>query len=232
MKAVILAAGRGSRLGELTSKIPKCLIEYKSKTLLEHNLTNLRKFFSDDEIVVIGGYKFELLNEFHPNLVFNEEWDSTNIMGSLMKISQNLLEEEFIVIYSDIYYDSSAIELILSVNYPAIINLVNFREIWQSRFEDPLEDLEAFKISSSGQFLEQIGSKPTTFSDIDGQFAGIFSINPSLWRLILDHVPNIKSLDTTTLLSKCLELGVSIKTVDYSKTWVEIDSENDLLFQN
>jgi choline kinase len=226
MKAVILAAGRGSRLGELTSKIPKCLLEFKSKTLLEHSLTNLRKYFSDDDIVIIGGYKFELLNKYHPNLVFNEEWASTNIMGSLMKISQNLLEEEFVVIYSDIYYESSAIES------PAVVNLVNFREIWQSRFENPLVDLETFKISSSGKYLEQIGSKPTILSDIDGQFAGIFSINPSLWRLVLNHVPNVKYLDTTTLLNKCLEIGVSIKTVDYSETWVEIDSESDLQAQN
>ena len=229
MKAVILAAGRGSRLGELTSKIPKCLIEFKSKTLLEHNLNNLRKLFSDSDIIIIGGYKYELLNNFHPNLVFNDQWDSTNIMGSLMKISQDLLEEEFIVVYSDIYYDVSAIESILSVDSPAVINLVKFREIWQSRFDDPLQDLETFRISSSGKFLEQIGGKPVTLSEIDGQFGGIFSMNPTTWKLVLGHVPNVKFLDTTTLLNECIKLGVSIEAVDYSEIWVEIDSENDFL---
>ena len=97
MKAIILAAGRGSRLGNLTKDAPKCLVEYKSKTLLEHNLENLRKYFSDVDITVVGGYRNELLTKYHSKIVINEAWDRTNIVGSLVLFFNIIYRKGFIV---------------------------------------------------------------------------------------------------------------------------------------
>lgn len=68
MKAIILAAGRGDRLGALTRDRPKAMVRVAGKTLLDHVL----KFLDHpeiDEIAVIGGYKFEVLREYVEKLV-------------------------------------------------------------------------------------------------------------------------------------------------------------------
>ena len=60
MKAIILAAGRGSRMKELTEEIPKCLLEVEDKALLDRQIESLRGA-GIDEIAIVTGYKRELL---------------------------------------------------------------------------------------------------------------------------------------------------------------------------
>ena len=60
MKALILAAGRGSRMNHLTDEIPKCLVKLKGKTLLEYQLEIIRKS-EIKEIGIVTGYKKEKL---------------------------------------------------------------------------------------------------------------------------------------------------------------------------
>jgi len=57
MKALILAAGFGSRLMPLTENKPKCMVEYKNKKLIDYEITALKEA-GVGEIAVVGGYKF------------------------------------------------------------------------------------------------------------------------------------------------------------------------------
>ena len=231
MKAIILAAGRGSRLGALTKDVPKCLVEYKSRTLLEHNLENLRRYFDDSDITVVGGYRNELLTKYHSNIVINDAWDRTNIIGSLQVCDNQLLESDCLIIYSDIYYHHSAIRQMLDTEPPAILNLVNFIEIWKSRFANPLEDLETFVLSKEMNNLVEIGKKPKSKSEIQGQFGGIFSLNPATWKKILRSIPNPQAMDTTSLINNALKLNIDFRVVNYSSYWAEFDSPDDITNQ-
>lgn len=228
MKVIILAAGRGSRLGNLTKDTPKCLIEYKSKTLLEHNLENLRNYFSDADITVVGGYRNGLLTKYHSNIVINDAWDKTNIIGSLQMCNNLLLESDCLIVYSDIYYHHSAIQLMLDSESPAILNLVNFMAIWKSRFPDPLEDLETFVLSKEPNKLIEIGKKPESESQVQGQFGGIFSLSPKVWQTVGLQIQNPQLMDATSLINQCIDFGVDFKVVDYSNYWAEFDSQEDL----
>ena len=228
MKAIILAAGRGSRLGDLTKDVPKCLVKYKSKTLLEHNLENLREYFTDADITVVGGYRSELLAKYHLKIVINEAWDRTNIVGSLQVCDEQLSESNCLIVYSDIYYHHSAIQQMLNAQPPAILNLVNFMEIWKSRFANPLEDLETFALSKEMNNLIEIGKKPTSIHEIQGQFGGMFTLNPATWRVIGLKIPHPQLMDTTSLIDKCIDFGIDFKIVDYSNYWAEFDSQEDL----
>ena len=63
MKAIILAAGRGSRMGNLTNEAPKCLLEVYEKPLIEHQIEALTKA-GIKEISLVTGYKNELLHPY------------------------------------------------------------------------------------------------------------------------------------------------------------------------
>jgi choline kinase len=231
MKAIVLAAGRGSRLGTLTSESPKCLVEYRSKALLEHTLLRIRKYFDDKDIFLVGGYKSDLLHDFHSNVLVNEAWDKTNIMGSLFLCNELLLTEDCLIIYSDIYFEDSAIDSLVKSKSPSVLNLLRYLEIWGSRFTNPIEDLETFVLSQDRSHLIEIGEAPKSLNEVQGQFGGIFKLNPETWMLITKEIENISQLDTTTVLNMCLKLGVRFNLVNYDGFWAEFDSKEDLLLQ-
>ncbi len=90
MKAILLAAGRGSRMKELTDARPKCLLELRGKSLLDRQLEALRKA-GISEIAIVTGYKRELLAdrglvEFH-----NPRWADTNMVSSLASAQEWLI---------------------------------------------------------------------------------------------------------------------------------------------
>jgi choline kinase len=225
MKVLILAAGRGSRMKSATLSKPKCLIEFREKTLLQHALENLNSFFDADDILIIGGYKSELLGHYWPLIRNNHRWADTNIMGSLMVASDILAREEVLVIYSDIYFERIAIQSMLDGAKPSILNLINWREIWESRFDNPLDDLENF--NSRDSKVIRIGGKPTDIGEIDGQFGGMYTLNPDCWEEMI-KVPNLEDMDTTSTLNFLITHGKSFTAIPYSAKWAEFDSIADL----
>lgn len=225
MKVVILAAGRGSRMKSETVSKPKCLIEFKEKSLLENALDNLSSFFEVKDILIIGGYKSELLGDYWPLIRNNYRWADTNIMGSLMVASDILAQEEVLVIYSDIYFERFAIQSMLDGAKPGILNLLNWKEIWESRFEKPLDDLENF--NSLDSRVIRIGGRPSNLNEVNGQFGGMYTLNPAYWEEMI-KVPNLENIDTTSALSFLIAKGKSFTAIPYSGEWAEFDSIADI----
>ena len=82
MNAIILAAGKGKRLGYLTKNKPKCMVNLFGKTMLEWQVSIFKKCGISD-ISVVTGYKAELIDL--PNLEFfhNKNFETTNMVESL-----------------------------------------------------------------------------------------------------------------------------------------------------
>lgn len=227
MKVIVLAAGRGSRINSVTQFHPKCLTVYNGKTLLENTLNNLSDFFSNDQIIIIGGYKKEMLSNFATKILVNENWETTNIMASLCVSEEFLEKEDCIVIYSDIYFHSEAIASILKSKEPSVLNVVNWKNIWEKRFSNPLDDLENFTFNREN-YLTNIGGRANTMNEIMGQFGGIFSLNTQIWSVIKDFGSEIMQMDTTSCLKKLIDQGQLIKVINYDGQWAEIDREEDI----
>jgi choline kinase len=228
MKAIILAAGRGSRMSSETEAKPKCLVHFNEMPLIEHTIQKLSKRVSKDEIFIIGGYRSNLLEYLELKLINNSDWASTNIMGSLMKADEILEKEDALVVYSDIYFEETAVELAISSPVPSVLSLNNWLQIWSARFPDPLVDIEGFR-THSGR-ITQIGGRVERLTEVQGQFAGIFTVNPTTWRT-LKSLPNFVHLDTTSALNQIISLGVNLTNIPYSGSWAEFDSISDIANQ-
>ena len=79
MKAIILAAGRGSRMNELTYDKPKCLIEINGKTLLDWQLEAI-KSVGINEIGIVTGYKREMLSVYKLIEFYNPNWETSQMV--------------------------------------------------------------------------------------------------------------------------------------------------------
>lgn len=233
MRAVILAAGRGSRLGSLAENRPKCLVELEGKPLLERQITALRRG-GVDEIAVVCGYRAEMIDCPGVSLFQNQRWSETNMVTSLVAATAWLQRAPVIVSYGDIFYRSELVRGLCHAPGALVIAYDRtWRRLWTRRFEDPLADAETFRIDETG-ILEEIGGKTTNIEEIMGQYMGLLKFTPTAWSAVetllagLDSA-NCDRLDMTNLLSRIL-MGkhFPISTFPTEGQWGEIDSPQDV----
>lgn len=201
-KAIILAAGFGSRLMPLTANVPKTMVEYKGKKLIEYEIEALQSA-GIKEIAVVGGYKFEVLktflqNRFGLNAVAhrrigdnqtkirffeNKNYANTNMLHSLFCAREFLCEcinqkQDIIISYADIVYFTECVKSLLDTKGEfAICVDKQWQKLWEARFDDILSDAETLKMQkdSNGEFyITELGKKPKTLNDIEAQYMGLF----------------------------------------------------------
>ena len=234
MKAIILAAGRGSRMKDLTDEQPKCLVELRGMTLLDWQLKALHEA-GISEIAIVTGYMRELpsnrgLVEFH-----NPRWAETNMVSSLACAQEWLLAEPCIVSYSDIFYEASAVEsLMMSAARLAVTYDPHWLKLWEKRFGDPLLDAETFRLNSDNT-LAEIGNKPKSVQEVQGQYMGLLRFTPEGWGEVLRIRAGLPSAECdrmhmTGTLQRVIEAGrIAIEAVPYELSWGEVDSAEDLM---
>jgi choline kinase len=233
VKAIILAAGRGSRMKSLTDERPKCLVQLRGKPLLEWQLESLRAA-GISEIAVVTGYKRELLadrglNEFH-----NSRWADTNMVSSLACAESWLEGQPCIVSYSDIFYSPVAVQsLMTSTASLAVTYDPNWLQLWTERFGDPLLDAETFRLTAANT-LAEIGNQPHSVDHVQGQYMGLLRFTPEGWaevvRLRAGLPPQQRdSMHMTNTLQRVIDAGrVPIEALAYTGEWGEVDSIEDL----
>ncbi|NPV83609.1 MAG: phosphocholine cytidylyltransferase family protein [Candidatus Aminicenantes bacterium] len=113
MKAVILAAGRGTRLG---LDLPKAMVPVDDRrTIIDYQVENLRPFIPVENILVVVGFRKELIVARHPELTytFNERFAVTNTSKSLLK-GLDRLDEDVLWLNGDVIFDRGIIPKMLS----------------------------------------------------------------------------------------------------------------------
>lgn len=234
MKIIILAAGRGSRLGQRTKDRPKCMCCLQGRTLLDRCLETLMKAeVTPADIGIITGYRSEMIIVPGATYFHNPDWEQTNMFVSLTMAREWLQAGPCIVCYSDIVFSPDALRCLMDCPAPlAITSYEGYWELWERRMGNPLEDLETFRIDNTGKLLE-IGLKPTCREDIHGQFMGLLRFTPESWGWVEETIRQplpkpIQKLDMTTLLNSMVGFGYPVQTVSTTDLWLECDSEQDI----
>ncbi len=231
MRAIILAAGRGSRIKKFTNFKPKAFIKIDNKTLLEHQLEIYLKS-GIEKIAIVTGYKNKLFNKYNLKKFNNDKWKSTNMVFSLTKAKSWLKSFNCIVSYSDILFDKKIIlDLLKSKTQLELPYNLNWKKNWKLRYKRPLEDLETFKISKNNYVME-IGKKPKKYKDIEGQFMGIIKFTPKSWKKVNNYLNKIKSRNKNMQMTKLIDNLISnnvlkVKGTPSKSQWFEIDNLND-----
>ena len=120
MQAIILAAGMGKRLKELTRENTKCMVKVNNVTLIDRMLHQLDER-NLSRIVIVTGYQGRKLIEYIKTLgiatplsfVDNPVYDRTNNIYSLMLAKDYLLQEDTVLLESDLIFEDSVLETLL-----------------------------------------------------------------------------------------------------------------------
>ncbi len=225
MKAVILAAGIGTRMPEITRGRPKCLIEIGEKTILERQIEILRKN-SIEKIYVVIGYKADNVREILGNiddveLIMNEEYETTENIYSLYLVCNYLKGGEFILLNGDAIFEEGIIKKLIS------------KEGDIAPIDSKYYDLEELKVRERNGRVVEILPKNTSKEMSDGSTIGIFKLSSKGSEILFDE---IESCIEKELKSEWFEYALNniLKKIKmyyedvHGLKWIEVDTVEDI----
>lgn len=251
-RAIIIAAGRGRRLGPHTEDIPKCMVQVGARSILEWQWRALAAA-GIEELVLIRGYRAEVLTAFARDLVptarfhDNPEWTSNNVLLSLACALESL-DQPVLVSYSDILFTPEVARA--AAHSPEELGLVidrDFRDIYHGRDQHPLDEAEVAKVLAGE--VAQVGKRALPAEEADGEFIGLLRLGPSgaarlraaLAALLeryrgRDHEPfqraqTFRNAYLTDLLQELIDArrpDLTARPIWIRGQWREIDTGQDL----
>lgn len=227
MDALFMAAGRGSRLGNLTDNIPKSLLNLNDNlSLLEYNINMLTRL-GVKTIHIVTGYKTELIEKktekySNVNIIFNPFWDNCNVLGSLY-IALDHLKDDFFFLHAD---------------------TIASDEIWNQLAVQPGEIVLPYERHSCGEeemkvIIDSTGKITGISKLIDsdvaaGEFLGIAKFSANTVQIIKETAKNLFStvgldLYMEAALQAFIDNGkVNLTSLDITgHKWIEVDFLED-----
>lgn len=238
MQAVILAAGMGNRLQELTKNQTKCMVEVNEVTLIERLLNQITKH-QLSRIVLVIGYEGLKLREFvgekwkgvDIEYVTNDIYDKTNNIYSLYLAKDYLIDEETILFESDLIFDDSVIDEIFKAKSNHSYVLVDKYQSWM--------DGTVLKLENN-KILDFIDKSEFDFNNTEEYYKTVnvyrFTIDFSTKHYVPFLEAHCNSIGLNEYYESVLKVIISLKKSDLkalvlkpSQKWYEIDDKIDLL---
>ncbi|NUP08291.1 MAG: phosphocholine cytidylyltransferase family protein [Polyangiaceae bacterium] len=177
MKAIIIGAGRGSRLEHLTEDVPKTLVPVLGRPMLDQILDALAfAGFARKDVVFITGYRAEVIRERYPDLTFvhNAEWESNNILLSLLYAREHM-KDGFVSTYADIVYRPEVARDVRQSAHPIALGCdVDWRRRYVRRTRHPETDAE--KLLAEGERVTRL-SRTLASEEASGEFIGVMKVD-------------------------------------------------------
>ncbi|HEY7372508.1 MAG TPA: phosphocholine cytidylyltransferase family protein [Polyangia bacterium] len=248
MKAIIVAAGRGRRLGVETDDIPKCMVKVGGRPILHWQVDALAAAGVDD-VVIVRGYLGDRIAgpAGGPQLRFvdNPDWAENNILASLF-YAEAEMQDGFLFSYSDIVFSREHARRVAAATAPvALIVDRLWRDAYHGRTFHPVSEAELARVAGSGgaATVTRVGKRLVAAEEAAGEFSGLARFGPAgaaalraVW-----HEARARGLDlpfgaAATLrqaylsdgLNAVAERGVALGAVLVDGGWREIDTEQDL----
>lgn len=218
MKAVILAAGKGTRLRPLTIDTPKGLVEINSKPLMTHILNSVKEYVT--EIIIVVGYLGNLIEEYYENkyesipikYVHQEDQLGT---GHALLCAKKYLDDEFLVINGDDIYHREDIEKLSKVKFGVLGMRV---ENWQH--------FGVLVQNSTNKSLRKIVEKPTSYISSIAN-TGVYKLSPIIFNHLL--VQSMRAeYEIVDYINYLINNNYKVEVLEIQKYWYPVNSLEQL----
>ena len=241
MKAIILAAGQGTRLKKYTENLPKGMLNFMGKTIIERQIEIYRDCGIDD-IIIIKGYAGDKIKYSGIKYYMNEDFASTNMVETLLK-AKNEFNDDVIVSYSDILFEPELLRKMISAkgDFNCAVD-DNWKEYWQKRYGKIDFDTESLAIDSNDNITE-LGLENPPIEKIDARYIGILKFSKKGLDFIRKTMEEahikfegkpwqqsgkiVNQAYMTDLLNAIIEAGKEVKAVHFHNGWIEFDTNED-----
>ena len=239
-KALIIAAGLGSRLKKHTKNLPKCMLDFGGKTLLQRQLDSYKKCGIKD-ISIIRGYKKEKINYKGIKYFENTDYENNNVLNSVF-YAEKVINGNIIISYSDILFDPSVVQRALdSVHDISVVVDIDWRGYYVGRKDHPISEAENVIFNSNNE-VEKIGKINTGKEEVHGEFIGMIKLSNKGAEILKQHFHRLKKIYwnkpfqrakifqkayLTDLIQELVDIGIKVHCVIIESGWKEIDTVED-----
>jgi choline kinase len=222
--AIILAAGRGTRLGELGETLPKCLLPIGNRTSLElYDRAFLRAGVVDD-VIVVGGYRIDEVRRQLPSgfrLIENPRYASTNSLTSLLLALESVEDQDIVVVNADVVYHPDLLGRFLRHHRRTAVLIDEVREFDEREDHVRVVDGRVRELNRSVSRADSFGEVAQTF------------------RVAREHLPLVSAFANEQLeaghdqlygghvLTPMIDAGLVHPVYTHEEMWGEFDTPDD-----
>ena len=250
-KAIIVAAGRGRRLGLETDEIPKCMVQVAGRPILHWQLRALAAAGIDDVVIVRGYLGDRIAAPGHSvRFIENPEWPRNNIYASLLYAAAEM-SGGFFFSYSDIVFAPAVARALVDSAAAggadgSLIVDRRWEDAYVGRSEHPLPEAELARVdqTSAGPAVGRVGKQAVPREQAAGEFIGLAHFSAegatalcTVWEQALaaggldapfGRAAALRNAYLTDGLNAMAEAGRRLVPVFIDGTWREIDTRQDL----
>jgi phosphoenolpyruvate phosphomutase len=237
MKAIILAAGSGTRLGHYTKEIPKALVDINGKSIIERQIELFKKN-GITEIFVVRGYKKEKFCLEGITFIDNEDFANTNQLASLV-LAQNRISGNALILYGDLLFEQSILDQILMSNSDISVT-IDLK--WKEHcYENRNNQFPAMAEIENDKVVHISENKSLIRKKLCGEFFGIIKLSSEGSKILTDIIEKAKhnkgkfhDSDSFVMgkipdiIEEIIELGFVVKPIFVNGKWFEVDTILDL----
>lgn len=237
MKAVILAAGKGTRMGKYTENLPKGMLNVEGKTLIERQIETLNQAGIND-IAIVTGYEHTKINYSGVTYFHNEKYDTTNMVESLMCAEEFIQNSDVLVCYSDILYTEKLVKQ--CTDYDCEIGVAvddEWKKLWKLRYGKVDFDLESLTVKDGN--ITELGMEVETSESLDYRYIGMIKFSKKGIETLLrtynsrkgkpwkQSGKNFEQGYMTDILAQMIDDGNIVKAIISHGNWLEFDTSED-----
>lgn len=241
MKAIILAAGMGTRLGKYAKDIPKSLLKFNGKTLLERQIGLLRKDGIKD-IIIVKGYRPDKIKIPGIKYYLNEDYAITNMVETLFKAEKEF-NDEILVCYADIIYEERVLKKVLKSDVDIGVTVDDdYLDYWKARMDDYEDDVESLVIEN-GKIIE-LGETHCSLDKAKARYVGLIKFSKkgveALKKVYYENrkkyfdkdepwlrSKSFKKAYMTCMLQALINAGYKVEPIRITRGWMEFDNAED-----
>lgn len=240
MKAVILAGGSGERLRPYTSDLPKGMLEFEGKTLIERQIDLYRRN-GIGNITIATGYRADRINYPNVNYSHNPNYSSTNMVETLLS-ARSALKGDVIVSYADIVFEERVLRSVLrDKSDVGVLVDTAWKDYWVTRYGNTHTDIEGLRLDEKGKVTE-IGKPEDSDDNIDGRYVGLIKFSPrgaerflsvydraktQFWDKPWQTSRTFQKAYMTDMLQALVDDGVEVRAIKIEHGWLEFDTVED-----
>ena len=232
MKAIILAAGKGSRLGNKNTH--KALTPLWGEALFERQLRLLNDL-GINNVAVVTGFLEASFDCYPVKKYINDKFEQSNMVHSLLCAHDFLFSDEspLLILYGDIAYHISVLEQLINAPGEIVVpGNSQWLNLWNQRMDDPLDDAESFIFENNSLKLLNLGERLTSSEQAMAQFMGMIKLTANgmqqVHSLIEYEEPDFfQNMAMTDFIQWVIDRNVIVKTCLINGRWIELDTADD-----
>ena len=240
MRVIIIAAGSATRLGEITNKKPKGLLEINGKSIIKRQIELFKKNKIEEIVIITGPYKdFGFSDVVYVN---DENHEKHDVLGSLMA-AKNMFNGKIITSYSDLVFEEKILQQLLNFNGDIGIPIdLDWEKNYAGRNLHPKSEADNVLLKEKIILKIKKNISKNKPNEVIGEFLGPMVFSEKGSKIFVDKyknlekinnkkfhdAPNLENAYVTDMIQELIDDKIKIEPIFINGKWCEIDTVEDI----